>query len=226
LAGTNKMDSLSNSIDAFYRAFADVSEPRYVDGCPCCIENKQVEVLLSTPLRELRPEELGSYAESALLTVGDIADYLYFLPRILEISIRVDSWWPDIEVTARAIRSTDLQSWPSRRFQALLALIAAVIEEIVGSGSHDQLDGWLCAIARMGLDVSPYLRKIETDRAAVLAYFEYNAASLTTGRLLNAFWELPNDGHDEIVKWFRSDAIRRIPFEAYGYDEFSKHKAR
>jgi hypothetical protein len=89
---------------------------------------------------------------------------------------------------------------------------------MVDSGSHDRIDGWLCAIARVGLDVTPSLIKIETNREAVLAYYAYNAASLTTGKLCNGFSELPNAGHDVIVRWFSSDAVRKIRFEAYGYE--------
>ncbi len=69
--------------------------------------SEEVEVLLGKPLRDLSPDELSSYSSSALLTVGLPEDYLYYLPRILEISIRDDSWWPDIEVSARAIKSTE-----------------------------------------------------------------------------------------------------------------------
>lgn len=211
------MIALSNAIDDFYRAFADVAVPRHIDGCPCCIDSNRVPHLLTTPLREILPTDLAPYASSALLTVGDVSDYLYFLPRIMEISIRDDSWWPDIEVTGRAIHSTDLKAWPSKRRGALMSLLKAVIENIVDSGSYWQIDGWLCAIARMELDVGPYLAIIEPNSAAVLQYFEDNAKCLRADTLSNAFWELPNSGHDQIVQWFKSEAIRAIPFQAYGY---------
>ncbi|MCA9175139.1 MAG: hypothetical protein KDB14_11705 [Planctomycetales bacterium] len=81
-----------------------------------------------------------------------------------------------------------------------------------------QIDGRLGAIARMEIDAQPYLAIIETDSAAVLHYFEDNAEKLKTGRLHNAFWELPNGGHDAIVNWFRSERLRAIPFRAYGYN--------
>ena len=187
------MDALSKAIDDFYQASAEVKVPRHIDGCPCCIETNTIRLLLATPLRELAPDDLVSYAYSALLTVGDCSDYLYFLPRIIEISIREDSWWPDIEVTARAIHSTDLELWPLRRREALLLLLLAVIDHIVDSGSYWRIDGWLCAIARMGVNVRPHLAKIETNTAAVLQYFEDNAQCLKDGKLCNAFWELPND---------------------------------
>lgn len=211
------MLALPQAIDDFYRAFSDIPVPRHIDACPCCIDRKQISHLLATPLRQLSADDLGSYASSALLTVGNASDYLYFLPRIMEVSILHEQWWPDIEVTARAIHSTQFQAWPSQHREALVTLLDAVMQNIIDSKAYWQIDGWLCAIARMELDVHPCLAMIEKDSAAVLCYFEDNAADLKHGKLSNSFWELPCVGHDVIVQWFQSDAIRAIPFQAYGY---------
>jgi hypothetical protein len=214
------VSTLEQAIDRLYTAFADVPKPRRIDGCPCCIEKKNIRVLLSSPLRALTPDDLSDYASSAFLTVGAVADYLYFLPRILEISIRTSFWWPDIEVTGRAITATAPRSWSQSHRSALLGFLHVVIDWIVGSGEQyqlDELDGWLCAIARMGLDVRPFLDQVAKSPAAVLAYFEANARCLPQNTLCNAFWELPCDGHDAIVQWFKSEPIRKIPLEAYGY---------
>lgn len=216
LFGGLNVRTLEQAIDRLYTAFADVPKPHHIDGCPCCVERKNIGVLLSSPLRGLTPDALSEYAACAFLTVGSLADYLYFLPRILEISIR-DSWWPDIEVTGRAIGAAEPHSWSQSHRGALLSFLHAVIDGIVASGEHDQLDGWLCAIARMRLDVQPFLDQVAKSPAAVLAYFEANAECLRRNVLCNAFWELPCDGHDVIVRWFKSEPIRKIPLEAYGY---------
>lgn len=211
------MLALHQAIDAFYGAFCDVAVPRHIEGCPCCIEDKRIPHLLSTPLRDLSADDLDSYASSALLTVGDVSDYLHFLPRIMEISILDENWWPQIEVTARAVHSTQLLAWPAHRLEALEALLGAVMHHIVETRAYGRIDGWLCAIARMELDVRRHLAMIARDSAAVLHYFEDNVEALKYGKLQNGFWELPNAGHDVIVQWFKSDAIRAIPFDAYGY---------
>jgi hypothetical protein len=214
--------TLEQSIDRLYTSFADVPKPLRIDGCPCCIEKKNIGVLLSSPLRELTPDDLSAYAASAFLTFGTVADYLYFLPRILEISIRISDWWPDIEVTGRAIAATEPPSWSRSHYSALLCFLHAVIDWIVASGEHCQLDGWqldgwLCAIARMGLDIHPFLGQVAKSPVAILAYFEVNAKCLPQNALCNSFWELPCEGHDAIVRWFQSEPIRKIPLEAYGY---------
>ncbi len=211
------MTSLEQAIDRLYTAFADVPKPHRIDGCPCCIEKKNIGVLLSAPLRGLTPDDLSAYAASAFLTVGTVADYLYFVPRILEISFRELDWWPDIEVTGRAIAVAEPDSWSCSHRSALLGFLHAVIDWIVESGEHCRIDGWLCAIARTGLDVQSFLDQVAKSPAAVLAYFEANARCLPQNTLCNAFWELPFAGHDTIVQWFKSETIRKIPLEAYGY---------
>jgi hypothetical protein len=171
---------------------------------------------LLTQLRNISPAQLSSYASSAFLTVGSVEDYFFFLPRILDITAADSSWWPIPEVTGRAIQSTAPLSWSHDKLEALHNFLFAVIASKIESGDYHELDSWLCAIARMDLEVQPYLQLISNNKEAVLAYFEDNAESLPRGRLKNAFWELPNNGHDAIVDWFFSPGIRRIAFEVYG----------
>lgn len=204
------MDSLSIAIENYYTSFSDTRPPDDIAGCPCCIDDNEIDILLRTPLREIAPESLTAYAASAFLTVGGVDDYLYFLPRIMEISISDDSWWPDIEITARAINSTDLSTWPENRRQALSALLDAKVDQIIDSGSYSEIDAWLCAIARIDLNLRPYLAKIEKREFAMKEYFEINRDCLKNDKLCNAFWELPNEGHETIVQWFKSEPIREI----------------
>jgi hypothetical protein len=210
------MRDLRDAIEQLYRAFDSTPKPRHIDGCPCCIDRKEVHVLLGKSLRAITPSEMASYASSAFLTVGNVADYLYFLPRILEVTATDSSWWPGPEVTGRAIRTANPQAWNATRRAALDGYLEAVVETAVGTGDYDLLDGWICAIARMGFDVRPYLGQIAKCPEAVLAYFETNAEGLPRNKLANAFWELPCPGHDAVVDWFFSPEIAKVPFEAYG----------
>jgi hypothetical protein len=210
------MRTLSDAIEQLYRAFASAPKPGRIDGCPCCIDRKEIHVLLGKSLRAITPAEMASYASSAFLTVGDVSDYLYFLPRILEITATESSWWPDREVTGRAIRTANPQAWNATRRAALDGYLESVIGTAVETGAYYLLDGWICAIARMGFDVRPYLGQIAKCPAAVLEFFETNAESLSRNKLANAFWELPCPGHNTLVDWFFSPEIARIPFDAYG----------
>jgi hypothetical protein len=211
------MTSLDQAIEDFYATFVDAPAPDQIEACPHCISFEEIKKLLMTPLRELTADDLGSYASSAFLTAGDVADYLYFLPRILDITIHDDSWWPSIEVTARAVVSSDLHAWPQKCRESLEALLRAVVKKLTDDGPHHELDSWMCAIGRMDLDVQPYLSIIERNSAAVLEFWTANSGKLYLGQLGNAFWEEPNKQHNAIVEWLNSPRIKLIYAEAYGY---------
>ncbi len=208
---------LSDAIEGLYEAFADVPKPVGIAACTHCITENEISILLEKPLRELSSEDLSAYASSAFLTAGDVEDYLYFLPRILELSATDDSWWPDIAVTGRAIKNTEPDNWPEHRRTALAGFFKAVIADLIEREKYGMIDDWMCSAGRAGIDVGPFLEVIETDRAAVLVFWEENAGKLDEGKLANEFWDLPNEEHDKIVRWFNSPRINMIYAEAYGY---------
>jgi hypothetical protein len=211
------MSSLDEAIGRVYSAFSTIPKPHHIDGCPCCIDRKEVGNLLSKRLHEVTPAEIASYASSAFLTVGDVGDYLYFLPRILEISATEPAWWPDPEVTGRAIRAAKPDTWTESQRTALNNYLEAVINTIIQSENYPLLDEWICAIGRMGIDVTPFLSQIAKSPVAVVAYFRENAECLPRKRLANAFWELPCLAHDVVVEWFYSEEIAGILFKSCGY---------
>ena len=211
------MSRLEDSIERLYAAFADVPKPRQIDGCPCCFNEDEIEILLARNIRDISPEELSTYASDALSTIGSVSDYLYFLPRILEITATNDSWWPDPDITAGKILGTDPSKWPVTRVNALKDFFGAVVRSLLAPDRQQMIGSWLCAIARTGFDVKPYLKSIERSTDAVLAYFADNAADLPHRRLCSSFGAPPCEGHDVIVDWFYSKKIRDIVFDAYGY---------
>ncbi|NOT58905.1 MAG: hypothetical protein HOP19_01640 [Acidobacteria bacterium] len=211
------MTALEQSIENLYEAFAEVPKPDSVGGCECCIDEKELVALLAAPLRILSPEALSNYAASALLTVGSIPDYLYFLPRILEISAKEDNWWPAIQITARAISQTELTQWSPVQQAALKKLLSAVIDWAIELSDDSKLDAWLCAAARMSFPLRPFLAQVAKSEPMILSYFERNASCLARNKLGNSFWELPNEGHDEIVQWFKADPVRQLLYDTYGY---------
>lgn len=211
------MNSLEASIDNLYSAFARIPKPQKIDGCECCVDERDLERLLSFNVRAIPPEVLTHYASSALLTVGSVDDYLYFLPRILHTHLLDESFWPDVEITGRAIGSTGLSEWPAERLDALKSFLSNLVRSLLAPDEQHRIDDWMCAIGRMGLPVDSYLRDIQRSKDAVLVYFNDNSTKLPLGTLSNAFWELPNAAHEEIVEWFHSKAIRDVLHTEYGY---------
>lgn len=201
------MSDLNSAIEDVYDAFADVERPTSIDGCVCCIDQQTLNKLCRVPLRQLSPDDLSTYASCAFLTVGDVSDYAYLLPRILEISATEKDWWPDIEITGRAIQDAQPADWPNKQWQALEFLFEEVVKKLVSTQEYFYLDDWLCGAARAGIDVKPLLKVMETDNRAVDRFLDDNPAARSQGELSNPFWELPNKGHDDIVEWLRSERI-------------------
>ena len=210
------MKQLPDNIDALYAAFRDVPKPGEIEGCPCCIADKEICTLLSKPLREIAGGELASYASSAFLTVGAEADYLYFLPRILEVSCMEAGWWPDIEITGRAVGQTRPASWPAHQRDALVGVFEAVLQKAISQREGWAIDGWVCAIAKTGLPLGAFLAQIERSTDSVLAYYERNAQTLMKRKLGNAFWDRGDPGYQEVMEWFLSPKLSKIILDGYG----------
>jgi len=202
------------AIESLYEAFGKGPKPHSINGCPCCLDHKDICTLLSTPLRSLTGEELSPYASSVFLTVGGETDFLYFLPRILEISATDASWWPDPEVVLGKLRYAGWENWPSDQRRAVLAFIDAVLSDSISDPDSD-LDSWICAIAHCVDDMAPYLKRVSGSTAAFVRLYEANSQRLTKGKLSNAFWEDAPAAASQVIEWFKSSEIQRAIRDYY-----------
>jgi hypothetical protein len=209
--------SLQQAIVGVYGAFRDVPRPVSVDGCPCCIDRKGISILLSKPLPDLSPDDLTHYATSAFLTVGAVEDYLYFLPRILEILATTHNWWPNPEVVTRAIHTAGFHSWPDSRRNALTRYFEEVVGDLLSTeGSGAEIDSWICALGRLHVGLAPFLARIAANRPRLIEFYERNSQPLIDGRLANGFWDDAPEERKQVLEWFRSPETRKMIQEQYG----------
>jgi hypothetical protein len=209
--------SLQGAVENIYNAFRDVPKPTSVDGCPCCIDKKGISILLAKRLRELSPDDLTHYAASAFLTVGAVEDYLYFLPRILEILVSERFWWPHPEVVTRAVNNAGFHSWPDHRQNALKRYFDEVIEELLGrKGSGSDLDSWVCALGKLGFELAPFLVRISANSQRLVEFYEINSQPLVDGRLANGFWDDIPERQKEVIEWLQSADTQRLIMAQYG----------
>jgi hypothetical protein len=208
---------LQTAIENVYAAFKDIPKPKFVDGCPCCIDQKGISILLAKPLRELSPDDLTHYAASVFLTVGSVEDFSYFLPRILEICVTKTHWWPDPEVIAGALLNSEFHSWPKTRSKAGKDFLNAVIDDLVADDDKGfELDSWICALAKLKFDLNPYLKKIASNKPCLISYYEVNSQQLLENHLANSFWNDAQKEHRQVVDWFQSAEIKKAIELAYG----------
>ncbi len=210
-------EALQKSVESVYEAFRDISRPESIDGCPCCIDEEEINVLLSKPLRELSLDDLSGYIYSALLTVGTVEDFMYLLPRILEILASESYYLPDQEVVARAIHSAGFHTWSDNRKRAVFGFFDRMIGDLLAKeGLAFELESWICALGRLHVDLAPYLKRIAENGRRLIEYYEMNSEALVNSRLSNAFWDETSAEHRQIVDWFQSEEIQNLINKEYG----------
>ena len=198
-------------------AALDAPPPRRIEGCPCCINSRNVDVLLSKPLGVLSSEDLSRYASGVFLTVGGQTDYRYLLPRILEISANETSWWPSPEITVGALKRAEWDHWASSDRKAIVTFLSVWFDRWAAATFIDE-DGYaygaeveplLCGIARAGLAIRPYLDRllIPANQAALKLLYNTCGDAACSGSKATNFWEDAENGWAELVTFLKSSAV-------------------
>jgi hypothetical protein len=209
--------TLTDALQRVYDAF-QTAVPARIKGCPCCTDPDAISVLHSTPLRALTADDLGDYADSVFLTVGDLADFRYFLPRILELAITVPSFGIGLEVVLGKLALAEWSAWKASDLKLVRSVLDIWFDDVAHSaatdwdGYDDSLDSLLCGFARAGLDPVVYIeRLLPAERNFALnVLWEINSAELRRrGRMGNGFWK-DNPFHEAVVARLMADDIQAI----------------
>lgn len=192
---------VERALEAVYREFRE-PVPRLIEGCPCCLDTREIDVLLNTPLRELTGEQLWRYVSGVFYTVGSVRDFRYLLPRILDVAINDPANSTDPEIMLCKIGLAEWQGWPERERAAIIDVVDAWLGHALARdlAAHRRGDiGWdtdtvLCGAARAGIPLSRYRE----------ALFEPSAASVLEDLRerypdsLSAFWSDAPQGLAEL----------------------------
>ncbi len=170
-----KQARLNEAVDAVYKAFAQ-TPPDVIEGCPCCISTRGVDVLLTTPLRSLTGKQLWRYVSGAFLTVGGETDFRYLLPRIFEISATDAANANDPEIVIGKLALANWRTWATKEQVVSEEFIDAWFECAVIRDLAEAGDGWigseaesvLCGAARAGMPLLPWLVRLHDPLLALL----------------------------------------------------------
>lgn len=204
-------DVCREAVEAIYKAFA-LPTPSVIEGCPCCISSRGVDVLLTTPLRNLSGQVLWRYVSGAFLTVGSEQDFRYLLPRILDISVNDSANANDPEIVLGKLRLANWRSWSAAEQEAIEAFLDAWFECALARDLASADDGWigteaesiLCGLARAELPLARWLLRLRDSQAApVLA----NLRERFPGQL-SAFWEDAPGGFRELAAFLSQKRLR------------------
>jgi hypothetical protein len=192
---------LNNALEACYLTFA-APPPPTVKGCPCCISNRGVDVLLTTPLRELTGQQLWQYVSGAFLTIGGVEDFRYFLPRIFDISVHDPANANHPEIVIGKLQLSRWRKWPETEQRAIEEFLVAWFEWALANDLAEIEEGWLstetesvlCGAARTGILLRSWLARLEEPLALpVLSDLKKRFPDE-----LSAFWEDAPSGLAEL----------------------------
>jgi hypothetical protein len=207
-------------VSRFDKALADLyatfetAPPKEIVGCFCCLDADERKVLLARPLGALTSDQLAPYASSVFLTVGDVNDYRYFLPRILDLSASDLAWWPSPELAVGALARAEWDAWPDVEREAIEAFLRAWLDRWASQRLSDrrwgEIDSLLCGAARAGLDLAPYLERLlaSENLEGLRELNALNGEMAENGGGPELFWEEAPDGWRRLKAFLTSSAVR------------------
>jgi hypothetical protein len=108
------MKTYEQALENLYAVFAKYPL-KDMECCDCgCDRTVNKRVLMTTPLRQIEEDAIGYYAFKATYTMGDLADFKHFLPRIFEFLYEVDT-----RIVLKKLDENDFESWETAEINAL-----------------------------------------------------------------------------------------------------------
>lgn len=214
-------DPLPAAIDQLYAAFTSIPRPTTIDWCHHCRSERDVAALLNpTPLREISAQALRPYAAHVLTTIGDVADFRYFLPRILEIASTTGFPWPDLELLTGRLHLASWSTWNVEETTAIQALFRALWDKTLTTYPGDpDASSVLNAIGNIGIDPVPYLHEwtvsLMRPSAAAALLDMLRHSPLPPGRTERSTDPRLHDYEAQIARWVTGPELRIAVAEAF-----------
>ena len=214
------MDDPAAVIAELYRVFSPYRVGDEISGCSDCILAEDSHLLVTTQRASLTVQDLNKYAFKALTTWGNLTDFKYFHPRLLELVLMegTDTFnFP--EVLFGKLDYARWFEWSPAEQRAVNKFLhvfwRAQLTREITEPYDDSIDTALCAIANACRNVDEYLNMwlASTERKAArqLAQFIWLHADriLTKNHPLVGHWESRPAAVDVLV-WLKSDSVMRF----------------
>lgn len=211
------------AIERLYAVFAAYPAPRSLAVSPLKDGEGMFLMLKGRPLSALSADDLGAYAWSALFTAGDDRDYRHFLPRILDLALKLNGQ-PGLSpaVIAGKLDYCGWRAWPQNEIECVEEFfICAWTFALSSPPNFADATEWLVGMARGRMDVGAALKAWELAKSqwASLHLSEFVLGLPKrfhrTGLPCGAYWdEVDRDILEEIGFWLRSPSLEDRLFQA------------
>jgi hypothetical protein len=204
---------LQLAIRKLYEAFAGFPRPSRLDASPLR-EPVEIQRLVSVPREMLGVDAMGGYAIWAMTTVGEVKDYKYFLPRLLELA--VESGVIEPEMIAYKLQYGQWTEWAPRERGAVSEFLFEAFSQAMNEHPDDYLAAsWFTAICILGLDID---RAMRAWRSASLPQAVLQLAGFLQGGTIfeaspeeRGYWSNVEDRTLSIVRsWLLSADVRAL----------------
>jgi len=115
-------EGLQKTVAHLYDVFSKYPFNPNISGCPCCIHEADKNQLHAKPLNELTDDDLSRYTHKAMTTWGDVDDYKYYLPRIIELICSPNSLL-DFSATLYKLDYGKWKTWETEEINALRSFL-------------------------------------------------------------------------------------------------------
>lgn len=159
---------LEDAVDNLYLVFSRYPKPEKIDGCPCCIDERDTKSLLHGALQDITEDDIWGYTFSAFFTLGDVPDFKFFLPRILDLLSEHQGNSLPPETTLAKLVYAEFDAWPLDERDAVHDFLIAAFHELLQLPDEEwpyddgpEVDSWLCGLSRCVQDIRPFLTILE-----------------------------------------------------------------
>lgn len=207
-------------INQMYMVFGKYAKPYDFAACECCLSPDEKMSLLAIPLRELTADQLSSYAADVFFTMGEVPDFKYFLPRVLELSVKDEFLWPEPEVVTRKLLLAQWCDWPAEEQIVIADLLKAKFATLLNdpNSNGSEIDEWICALGQCLQDPRPFMAPLlePHHEDKLLAFIECNGSLFTKSTLDNPFWEDARENERRVVQWLHQPSVTTLLSKRYG----------
>lgn len=206
--------NLKQSIEQLYLTFSKYLPPEKVldFDCVSCLNKKDEDYLLKTPLRKLNDHIFGGIMESCnTIEMGDKC-YKYYIPRILELTTleNYDFSFSFVEYVYRDFAKFNYQStFNQKEIKAIDDFFYAFLEQEFSRDENERDESEIFNVAETGYNSSHFLEKIskQEEWSKIKSELEYHLElQRKWAKSEQKFKEWTNKGkRNEIIEFINND---------------------
>ncbi len=173
------------------------------NSCPCCVNEMEIKVITTKPLKELSSEDLSHFIRFAISTFGSIDDYKHFLPRILELMLSESSTHIIDDFTCfEKLNYAEWETWPENEIQIIKVFFAELWNENINNEENTEFAIGDCfCLMKMYGNIKKTLDLWTKSKTEISTFFIVNG-------VLNGFAFRTDDNFNKIISdWLYSDPI-------------------